>query len=77
MPPLRSAENKHGVYRKRISRRCLRRKLPFLPVPGQAFMKNLVNQLGDESLLFYSSLVVRDILGIGYENPKNHLTSRR
>jgi len=47
-PPLGFADGKPGVYGKWISRRCLRRKLPFLPGPWQAFMKNLINEFGDE-----------------------------
>jgi hypothetical protein len=46
--PLRFAEYKPGVYGSRISRRCLRRKLPFLPVPWQVFIENLINSFGDE-----------------------------
>jgi len=42
-PPLRLAEGKQGVYGKGISRQCLRRNLPFLPGPWQAFIKNLAN----------------------------------
>jgi hypothetical protein len=42
-PPLRFADGQQGVYGKRISRRCLRRNLPFLPGPCQAFRKNLIN----------------------------------
>jgi hypothetical protein len=41
-PPLFFAEGKQGIYGKRISRRCLRRKLAFLPDPWQAFMKNFI-----------------------------------
>jgi len=36
-PPLGFADGKPGVYGKWISRRCLRRKLPFLPGPWQTF----------------------------------------
>jgi hypothetical protein len=46
--PLRFAEYKQGVYGSRISRRCLRRKLPFLSVPWQVFIENLSNEFGDE-----------------------------
>jgi hypothetical protein len=42
-PPLRFADGQQGVYGKGISRRCLRRNLPFLPGPWQGFMKNMVN----------------------------------
>jgi len=51
-PPLRFADGQQAVYGERISRRCLpctrtvqglRRNLPFLPGPGQAFIKNLIN----------------------------------
>jgi len=48
MPPLRFADDQQGVYGKRMSRRCLLRNLPFLPGPWQAFMKNLINEFGDE-----------------------------
>jgi hypothetical protein len=47
-PPLDFADGKPGVYGKWISRRCLRRKLPFLPGPWQVFIKNLINEFGDE-----------------------------
>jgi len=50
-PPLRFADDQQGDYGKRISRRCLLRKLPFLPGPWQAFMKNLINEFGDDPFL--------------------------
>jgi hypothetical protein len=42
-PPLHFADGKQGDLGRGISRRCLRRNLPFLPVPWQAFSKNSAN----------------------------------
>jgi len=47
-PPLGFADDQKGIPGKRISRRCLLRNLTFLPDPWQAFMKNSVNEFGDD-----------------------------
>ncbi|KPK85039.1 MAG: hypothetical protein AMJ94_19490 [Deltaproteobacteria bacterium SM23_61] len=47
-PPLGFADDQKGVPGKRISRRCLLRNLTFLPGPWQVFMKNSVNEFGDD-----------------------------
>jgi hypothetical protein len=41
--PLRFAETEHKIYGEWMSRRCLRRNLPFLPGPSQFSLKYWVN----------------------------------
>ena len=40
-----------GIW-ERISRRCLRRNLPFLPGPYRVFIKYSINEFGDEPIIF-------------------------
>jgi hypothetical protein len=57
-----------GRVWKAISRRCLRRNLPFLPGPSQAFTKYLINELGDDPHFLIQAQGERGRVKCGYSS---------
>ncbi len=74
-PPPLIAEINDGMQGKEISRRCLRRMLPFLPCPDPAFERILTNELGDDPNIL-TFMVLPHVICLTLVSTKCHGTKR-